>query len=88
MVDQKTLDDIIARIVDVVEPEKIIIFGSTARGSAGRHSDVDLLSSRTAAIRWTSRPKSMGGCTGSAPRSMPLWSLPPTSSDSGIATPS
>lgn len=43
MLDQQTLDDIITRIVDVVEPEKIILFGSAARGSVGRHSDVDLL---------------------------------------------
>ena len=43
MLDQCTLDTIIARIVDVAEPEKIILFGSAARGSMGRHSDVDLL---------------------------------------------
>ena len=43
MLDQETLDEIITRIVDVVEPEKIIVFGSAARGDADRHSDVDLL---------------------------------------------
>lgn len=43
MTDQATLNDIITRIVDVVEPEKIILFGSSARGGADRHSDVDLL---------------------------------------------
>ena len=43
MLDQATLNDIIARIVDVVEPERIILFGSAARGDAGRDSDVDLL---------------------------------------------
>lgn len=43
MLDQDVLDDIIARIVDVVDPEKIIIFGSAARGDADHHSDVDLL---------------------------------------------
>ena len=43
MPDQEILNDIIARIVDVVEPEKIILFGSAARGGADRHSDVDLL---------------------------------------------
>ena len=43
MLDQKVLDTIIARIVDVVEPERIILFGSAARGGAGRDSDVDLL---------------------------------------------
>ena len=43
MLDQRVLDKIIARIVDVAEPEKIILFGSAARGGMGRNSDVDLL---------------------------------------------
>ena len=43
MLDQKTLDDIIRRIVEVARPEKIILFGSAARGGMGPHSDVDLL---------------------------------------------
>lgn len=43
MLDQKTLDDIIRRIVEVAQPEKIILFGSAARGDINRHSDVDLL---------------------------------------------
>jgi predicted nucleotidyltransferase len=42
-VDQKTLDDIIRRIVEVAQPEKIILFGSAARGEMGPNSDVDLL---------------------------------------------
>ena len=40
---QDTLDEIIRRIVAVAEPEKIILFGSAARGEMDRHSDVDLL---------------------------------------------
>ena len=43
MIDQKTLDRIVERIVDVAAPEKIILFGSAARGSMGFNSDVDLL---------------------------------------------
>jgi predicted nucleotidyltransferase len=43
MVDQKTLDEIIRRIVEVAQPEKIILFGSAARGEMGPNSDVDLL---------------------------------------------
>ena len=43
MLDKKTLDDIIRRIVEVAQPEKIILFGSAARGGMGPHSDVDLL---------------------------------------------
>ena len=40
---QRTLDDIIRRVVDVAQPERIILFGSAARGEMNRHSDVDLL---------------------------------------------
>ena len=40
---QDTLNDIIRCIVEVAEPERIILFGSAARGEMNRHSDVDLL---------------------------------------------
>ncbi len=43
MLEAATLDRIIERIVDVAEPERIILFGSAARGDLGRNSDVDLL---------------------------------------------
>ncbi|MBI4279832.1 MAG: nucleotidyltransferase domain-containing protein [Armatimonadetes bacterium] len=40
---RETLDEIVRRIVETVHPEKIILFGSAARGQMGPHSDVDLL---------------------------------------------
>lgn len=43
MLDQGTLDDVIQRVVEVAEPERIILFGSAAQGRMGRNSDVDLL---------------------------------------------
>ncbi len=43
MLDQGTLDDIVRRITEVAQPEKIILFGSAARGDMNRHSDIDLL---------------------------------------------
>ena len=43
MLDQSILNDIIRRIVEVAQPEKVILFGSAARGDMNRHSDVDLL---------------------------------------------
>ena len=43
--DQKTLDDIIRRIVEVAQPERIILFGSAARGDMTRNSIV---------MRWSS----------------------------------
>ena len=42
-VDPDVLDEIVRRIVDAIQPEKIILFGSAARGEMTRHSDVDLL---------------------------------------------
>ena len=43
VLDQNTLDDIIKRVVEVAQPQRIILFGSAARGAMTRHSDVDLL---------------------------------------------
>jgi predicted nucleotidyltransferase len=37
------LQDIIRRIVEVAHPERIILFGSAARGTMGSHSDIDVL---------------------------------------------
>lgn len=42
-VPQEVLDEIVRRIVKVAEPERIILFGSAARGTMGPNSDVDLL---------------------------------------------
>ncbi len=42
-VNRKVLDKIVQRIVKVAKPEKIIMFGSAARGEMGPNSDVDLL---------------------------------------------
>ena len=41
--DDQTLQEIVRRIVEVAQPEKVILFGSAARGDIGPHSDVDLL---------------------------------------------
>jgi uncharacterized protein len=37
------LNEVVRRIVAVAQPEKIILFGSAARGEMGPHSDIDLL---------------------------------------------
>jgi predicted nucleotidyltransferase len=42
-VSQEALEEIVRRIVEVAQPEKIILFGSAARGKIGPHSDLDLL---------------------------------------------
>jgi predicted nucleotidyltransferase len=40
---EETLHEIIRRIVEIAQPEKIILFGSAARGEMESNSDVDLL---------------------------------------------
>lgn len=42
-IDVTTMKEIIRRIVDTIRPEKIILFGSRARGDAHPGSDIDLL---------------------------------------------
>lgn len=42
-IDPNVLDDIVRRVVEIAAPERIILFGSAARGEMGTHSDVDLL---------------------------------------------
>ena len=42
-VNPEVLDEIVRRIVAAVAPERIILFGSAARGSMGPDSDLDLL---------------------------------------------
>lgn len=42
-VKRQVLADIIRRVVEAAQPEKIILFGSAARGEMGPNSDVDLL---------------------------------------------
>src|SRR2546430_1162239 len=37
------LRDIIRRVVEAAQPDKIILFGSAARGEMGPNSDIDLL---------------------------------------------
>ena len=41
--DPRVLEEIVRRVVEVARPERIILFGSAARGQMGPHSDVDLL---------------------------------------------
>ena len=42
-VSEDALEEIIRRVVEVAQPERIILFGSAARGEMGPNSDVDLL---------------------------------------------
>ena len=41
--DPATLDLLVRRIVDVARPDRIVLFGSAARGEMGPDSDLDVL---------------------------------------------
>ena len=43
MIDQDTMKKIIRRIVHVAKPDRIVLFGSAARGEAREESDINLL---------------------------------------------
>ena len=72
MLDQSILNDIIRRIVEVAQPEKVILFGSAARGDMDRHSDVDLLIVKEQG-ETPGLMAPMTICTASALRLMRLW---------------
>ncbi|MEI6500012.1 MAG: nucleotidyltransferase domain-containing protein [Armatimonadota bacterium] len=40
---ESAIEEMVRRIVEAVHPDKIILFGSHARGEAGPDSDVDLM---------------------------------------------
>jgi predicted nucleotidyltransferase len=42
-IDEELFNAIVRRLIDAVDPDRIILFGSHARGDAGPDSDVDLL---------------------------------------------
>lgn len=42
-VEETVLDKIVRRIVEEAHPQRVILFGSRARGTADPHSDLDLL---------------------------------------------
>mgnify|MGYP000083851188 CR=1 FL=1 len=42
-VNSEVLAEVVRRIVEVAKPDKIILFGSAARGEMGPNSDLDLL---------------------------------------------
>lgn len=42
-VDPDVLADVVQRVVDAASPDKVILFGSAARGEMGPSSDIDLL---------------------------------------------
>lgn len=42
-IDERTLGEIVRRLVEAIDPDRIVLFGSRARGDSGPDSDLDLL---------------------------------------------
>ncbi len=42
VIDDDVIDDVVERVVRAFHPERIVVFGSVARGEAGPDSDLDL----------------------------------------------
>ena len=47
-IDQELIEEIVGRILAVTQPQRIIIFGSAAKGEMTRDSDIDILVLNTA----------------------------------------
>ena len=47
MPSEETLQEIIRRVVEIAEPQRVILFGYAARGDMGSSSDVDLLKTKS-----------------------------------------
>jgi predicted nucleotidyltransferase len=45
------LDEVVRRVVEVADPDAIVLFGSAARDAMGPHSDIDLLVIKAGAHR-------------------------------------
>ena len=43
MIDEKTLHEVVERIVEAAKPSRVILFGSYGRGDANQDSDLDLM---------------------------------------------
>ena len=42
-VDEDLIEEIVRRLIAAIDPDRIILFGSRARGDSGPDSDIDLL---------------------------------------------
>ena len=60
VVDQELVDEIVATIVEHVHPDRIVLFGSHARGDAGPDSDLDLMVEMDSNLRPVDRAIAIG----------------------------
>ncbi len=66
----EAVQEIINKIVEGYDPEKIIIFGSYARGDAAEGSDLDVMVVKETSARWIDRHVEVSGLC--RPRLLPM----------------
>lgn len=66
MIDQAVIDGIVERVVEIAQPQKVILFGSAARGDMGPHSDIDLLVVKDGEAAWDLMDRIHSHISGSA----------------------
>ena len=64
MIEQAVIDGIVERVVKAAQPQKIILFGSAARGDMHDRSDIDLLIIKDGADKWDCESRIRSGLAG------------------------
>jgi hypothetical protein len=62
--DREVLDELVRRIVAAVQPLRIILFGSAARGEMGPNSDLDVLVVMPDGCNCRALSQMLAGCLG------------------------
>ena len=60
IIDQELIDEVVATIVEHVHPDRIVVFGSQARGDGHPNSDLDLMIEMDTALRAIDRAVAVG----------------------------
>jgi predicted nucleotidyltransferase len=76
-VPEEDLREIVRRIVETAAPERIILFGSAARGEMGPDSDIDLLIVKAGEYRALGVEQQLGRAMGLLPYAMDMVVVTP-----------
>ncbi len=84
--EQTILDEIVSRICELASPERIVLFGSRARGAAGPESDYDILVvAPSAEFPWRRTPPLYRALAGlGAPKEIVWWTPEEVAEWSGV----
>ena len=77
VVDRELIDDVVQRIVNRFHPERVVLFGSQARGDAGPESDMDLFVEMKSDLRPIERAQQIHRFFGSRPWGLDVFVYTP-----------